>query len=81
MTGAELKQLRKDLGQAIGRPLSVSDFAKLCGLPAESGGGTILEWENGYGPIGPVIVSTDSFADPADLLITDQPHFDKLPAS
>jgi hypothetical protein len=55
MTGAQLKQLRKDLGQAIGRPLSVSDFAKLCGLPAESGGGTILEWENGYGPIGPVV--------------------------
>jgi transcriptional regulator with XRE-family HTH domain len=54
MTGAELKQLRKDLGDAIGRPLSVNDFAKLCGLPSESGGGTILEWENGYGPIGPV---------------------------
>jgi hypothetical protein len=40
MTGAELKQLRKDLGEAIGRPLSVNDFAKLCGLPPESGGGT-----------------------------------------
>jgi hypothetical protein len=53
MTGAELKQLRKDLGEAIGRPLSVNDFAKLCGLPPESGGGTILEWENGFGPIGP----------------------------
>ena len=26
----------------------------LCGLPPESGGGTILEWEHGYGPIGPV---------------------------
>jgi hypothetical protein len=55
MTGAELKQLREDLGEAVGRPLSVSDFAKLCGLPPESGGGTILEWENGYGPIGPVV--------------------------
>jgi len=54
MTGAQLKQLRKDLGEAIGRPLTVRDFAKLCGLPPESGGGTILEWENGYGPIGPV---------------------------
>jgi hypothetical protein len=54
MTGAQLKQLRKDLGEAIGRPLSVNDFAKLCGLPPESGGGTILEWEHGYGPIGPV---------------------------
>jgi hypothetical protein len=30
-------------------------MAKLCGLPPESGG-TILEWENGYGPIGPVAV-------------------------
>jgi hypothetical protein len=54
MTGAQLKQLRKDLGDAIGRPLTDRDFAKLCGLPPESGGGTILEWENGYGPIGPV---------------------------
>jgi transcriptional regulator with XRE-family HTH domain len=55
MTGEELKRLRLDLGEAIGRPLSVKDFAKLCGLPPESGGGTILEWENGYGPIGPVV--------------------------
>jgi hypothetical protein len=31
-------------------------MAKICGLPPESGGGTILEWENGYGPIGPVAV-------------------------
>jgi hypothetical protein len=54
MTGAQLKQLREDLGEAIGRPLTVKDFAKLCGLPPESGGGTILEWEHGYGPIGPV---------------------------
>jgi hypothetical protein len=46
--------LREDLGEAIGRPLTVKDFAKLCGLPPESGGGTILEWEHGYGPIRPV---------------------------
>ena len=54
MTGAQLKQLRRDLGEAISRPLSVNDFAKLCGFPPEIGGGTILEWENGYGPICPV---------------------------
>jgi hypothetical protein len=54
MTGDQLKKLRKDLGDAIGRPLSVNDVAKLCGLPPESGGGTILEWEHGDGPIGPV---------------------------
>jgi hypothetical protein len=54
MTGAELKQLREDLGEAIGRPLSVDDLAKLCGLPPESGGKTISKWENGVGPIGPV---------------------------
>jgi hypothetical protein len=51
MTGAQLRQLREDLGEAIGR---VNDFAKLCRLPPRSGGGTILEWEDGYGPIGPV---------------------------
>src|ERR1700693_2844898 len=44
------KATARGLGEAIGRPLSVNDFAKLCGLPPESGG-TILEWENAYGPI------------------------------
>jgi hypothetical protein len=29
MTGAQLKQLRSDLCNAIGRPLTVEDFAKL----------------------------------------------------
>ena len=32
MTGPELKQLRTDLGEAIGRRLSVNDMTKLCGL-------------------------------------------------
>jgi len=54
MTGVQLRQLREDLGEAIGRPLSVNDIAKLCGLPPEGGGDIILEWENGGGPIGPV---------------------------
>jgi hypothetical protein len=44
MTGPELKQLREDLGSAIGRPLSAADMAKLVGLPAE-GNITILRWE------------------------------------
>ena len=54
MTGAQLKQLREDLGEAIGRPLSVADMAKLCGLPPETGPGTIARWEAGAGPSGPV---------------------------
>jgi len=45
VTGAQLKQLREDLGEAIGRPLSVADMAKLCGLPPETGPGTIARWE------------------------------------
>ncbi len=53
MTGAELKQLRKDLGEAIGRALSAADMAKLCGLPRESGADTIRRWEV-TGPSGPV---------------------------
>ncbi|MBW8903772.1 MAG: hypothetical protein JF566_07505 [Bradyrhizobium sp.] len=44
MTGRELKQLREDLGEAIGRSLSVSDMAKLCGL-ATGGADTIRRWE------------------------------------
>ena len=53
MTGAELKQLRKDLGEAIGRALSAADMAKLCGLPPEGGADTIRRWEV-TGTSGPV---------------------------
>ena len=53
MTGPEFKQLRIDLGQAIGRPLTAADMAKLCGLPRSGGADTILRWEI-KGPIGPV---------------------------
>ena len=52
MTGPELKKLREDLGEAIGRPLTVADMAKLCGLPAD-GASTIRKWEVS-GPNGPV---------------------------
>ena len=44
VTGSELKQLRKDLAEAIGRELSAADMAKLCGLAAGSTE-TILRWE------------------------------------
>jgi hypothetical protein len=44
MTGPELRQLRQDLGDAIGRDLSAADMAKLCGLPAD-GADTVLRWE------------------------------------
>jgi hypothetical protein len=53
VTGPELRKLRDDLGEAIGRPLSVVDMAKLCGLPPDkSGGDTIRKWEI-TGPSGP----------------------------
>jgi transcriptional regulator with XRE-family HTH domain len=45
MTGHELKQLRENLGDAIGRPLSAADMAKLCGLAADTGASTIRKWE------------------------------------
>ena len=51
MTGPELKQLRKDLGDAIGRSLSAADMAKLCGL-APGAADTIRRWEVS-GPSGP----------------------------
>ncbi len=52
MTGQELKQLRQDLGDAIGQPLSAADMAKLCGLPPGDGADTIRRWEV-TGPSGP----------------------------
>src|ERR1017187_2261850 len=45
MTGRELKQLREDLSDAIGRPLSAADMAKLCSLPPAGGADTIRKWE------------------------------------
>jgi hypothetical protein len=53
VTGLELRQLRNDLGEAIGRPLSAADMAKLCGLaPDKAGADTIRRWEVS-GPTGP----------------------------
>jgi len=52
MTGPELKQLRVDLGDAIGRILSAADMAKLCGLASGDGVDTIRRWEIA-GPNGP----------------------------
>ena len=52
VTGSELKQLREDLGQAIGRNLSAADMAKLCGLAPGNGPDTIRRWEV-KGPSGP----------------------------
>ena len=52
MTGPELKQLRADLGEAIGRELTAADMAKLCSLAASGGADTIRRWEVA-GPSGP----------------------------
>ena len=52
MTGPELKHLRVDLGDAIGRTLSAADMAKLCGLASGDGADTIRRWEVA-GPSGP----------------------------
>lgn len=56
MTGAELKQLRHDLSDAIGRRLSTVDMARICGLkdPERNGKDTYRKWEDGDGPSGPV---------------------------
>jgi hypothetical protein len=53
MTGPELKKLREHLGEAIGRPLSAADMAKLSGLPPAGAADTIRKWEI-KGPSGPV---------------------------
>jgi len=52
VTGLELKQLREDLGDAIGRSLSAAEMAKLCGLAPGNGADTIRKWEV-TGPSGP----------------------------
>ena len=54
MTGAEFKQLRYDLGDAIGVKIHHADMARICGLAAANGPETIRKWESGDGPSGPV---------------------------
>src|SRR6266700_3833850 len=62
MTGAQLKRLRHDLGDAIGRRLSVADMAKLCGLAPANGADTWRKWEEGEGPSGPVAALMSLYA-------------------
>jgi hypothetical protein len=52
VTGPELKQLRQDLSDALGQPLSAADMARLCGLEPKEGADTIRRWEV-TGPSGP----------------------------
>jgi hypothetical protein len=52
VTGPELKKLRQDLGDAIGRRLSVADMGKLCGLETPDAADTVRRWEV-TGPSGP----------------------------
>jgi transcriptional regulator with XRE-family HTH domain len=52
VTGTELKQLREDLGLAIGKSLSAAEMARLCGLTPGEGADTIRRWEIS-GPSGP----------------------------
>jgi hypothetical protein len=58
MTGAEMKDIRHGLSEAIGRRLSMADMAKLCGLDDPDGKGRLKyrEWEEGDGHTGPVAV-------------------------
>jgi hypothetical protein len=53
MTGHELKRLRQDIADAIGRPLTAADMAKLCGLEEDTGANTVRKWEV-TGPSKPV---------------------------
>jgi hypothetical protein len=62
MTGPELKQLRVDLGEAIGQRLSTADMARICGLAPANGADTIRKWEDGAGPSGPVAALLSVFA-------------------
>lgn len=52
VTGHELKKLRQDIGDAIGRSLTAAEMAKLCGLAPGNGADTIRKWEV-TGPSGP----------------------------
>jgi len=58
MSGAELKAIRRKIGEALGDRLTYLDMAALIGLadPAGNGKDTYRKWEDGDGPSGPVAV-------------------------
>jgi hypothetical protein len=62
MTGDELKQLRHDLGEAVGQRLSTADMARICGLAPKNGADTWRKWEEGEGPSGPVAALMSIYA-------------------
>jgi len=45
VTGPELKKLREDLSEAIGRQLTPADMARLCGLSDANAATTMRKWE------------------------------------
>ncbi len=69
MTGAEMKDIRHGLSEAIGRRLSLADMAKLCGLKDPEGNGrdTYRKWEDGDGPSGPVAMLLSLYAAGIDV--------------
>lgn len=77
MTGDELKDIRHDLGEAIGKRLSWSDMARICGLadPDRNGKDTMRKWGDGAGPSGPVAVLVSiiaaAYADDCDPAVSE----------
>jgi hypothetical protein len=65
VTGPELRQLRDDLGEAIGKSLSAADMARLCGLEPGKGADMIRRWEV-TGPSGPAAESLKILAMASD---------------
>lgn len=52
MTGEQVADIRKALGEAIGHRLSASEFGQMIGLAELSANRTIRRWED-EGPSGP----------------------------
>jgi hypothetical protein len=56
MTGEELNDARRLIGNYFGEQISFADMARIVGLadPSDNGKDTIRKWEDGDGPSGPV---------------------------
>jgi hypothetical protein len=58
MTGAEVKQIRIALGDALGRRISQSDLGRALRLAPASGADTVRSWEDGKRAVtGPAAVA------------------------
>ena len=66
MTGADVKAIRKALGQLLGQHISVRDLGLALGLAPSNAGDTVRKWED-EGPTGPAAAALTFMREATDI--------------